>query len=89
VNDLYSVQEYAVESAWGEVRHFAIRRHDGDKDIPWADKQRIKNDLAGSERIALEVFPAEAELVDEANLYHLWILPPGMSLPFSLHGGAS
>jgi hypothetical protein len=48
----------------------------------WRDLQRIKNELCGREREAVEIYPAESRLVDEANQYHLWVLPPGASAPF-------
>ncbi|MGR9527665.1 DUF7694 domain-containing protein (plasmid) [Priestia megaterium] len=48
------------------------------------EKQRIKNEIFGEEYTAIEVFPKESELVDEANMYHLWVLPKGMNLPFGI-----
>lgn len=60
----------------GEVKHLAIRNYSS-SDIPWAAKQRIKNELAGCDRMAVEVFPDVADLIDEANMYHLWVLPRG------------
>jgi hypothetical protein len=48
----------------------------------WRDLQRIKNELCGREREAIEIYPAESRLVDEANQYHLWVLPPSAVAPF-------
>jgi|HigsolmetaGSP11D_1036233.scaffolds.fasta_scaffold26008_2 hypothetical protein len=79
----YAVMSREIETEWGIVTHVCIRNADN-TDIPWAEKQRIKNELFGSERCAVEIFPAESELVDAANMYHLWILPKGMKLPFGL-----
>lgn len=50
----------------------------------WRDMQRVKNELAGEHRVGIEVFPPVAEVVDQANIYHLWVLPEGFRLPFSL-----
>lgn len=72
-----------VQTEWGIVEHVAIRNLK-ESDIPWADKQKIKNDLFGPERIAIEVFPRESEFVDGAMMYHLWVLPEGTDLPFNL-----
>ena len=33
-----------------------------------------------AEREGLELYPAEARLVDTANQYHLWVMPPGVRL---------
>lgn len=81
---VYSVQIFQRHTDWGRVDHYAIRRHDGKADIPWRDKQRIKSDLAGPGATAIEVFPAESDLTDQANMYHLWVLPAGFDLPFGL-----
>jgi hypothetical protein len=66
--------------------HIVIRRHDGAPVHSWTDFQRIKNELYGKERQAIEVYPPESELVDARNLYHLWVLPEGVTLPFTLAG---
>ena len=62
----------------------AIKRFDKQPIHRWSDFQRIKNEIAGPERIALEVYPAESELTDTANIYHLWVLYEGDKLPFTL-----
>ena len=51
----------------------------------WAVKQEIKNELFGDRRIAIEVFPTKKNLVDACDVYHLWLLPKGTSLPFGIH----
>jgi hypothetical protein len=53
-----------------------IQRHD-DKPIPghWRQLQNIKNELFGTESVAIEVYPRESELIDDANIYWLHILP--------------
>ncbi|MDD3149921.1 MAG: hypothetical protein PHV68_03725 [Candidatus Gastranaerophilales bacterium] len=79
----FAVMSRPVQTEWGEVIHVCIRNADN-TDIAWADKQRIKNELFGTFKTAIEVFPSEFNLVDEANMYHLWILPENFKLPFSL-----
>lgn len=51
-------------------------RHD------WREFQRVKNELLGPEREAVELYPAESRLVDTANEYHLWVLEAGTQWPF-------
>jgi hypothetical protein len=85
LNAVYSVLFYRKESPWGTVDHLMIRRHDEGTSVSWADKQRIKDELIGVDRVAVEVYPARADLVDDANMYHLWVLPEGYELPFGLH----
>lgn len=79
----YCVMIRKVATEWGVVEHCCMRNAES-TDIPWAEKQRIKNELFGDFRTAVEVFPAEADLVDAAMMYHFWVLPVDMSLPFTL-----
>lgn len=70
---------------WGAVLHLRVLRVDGRDGISWDDLQRIKNEIVGADRLAVEVYPPEAELVNEVNMRHLWVLPEGMALPFGLY----
>lgn len=81
-NDKYAVMARTINTAWGVVDHVCIRNITG-TDITWKEKQKIKNELWGPEYTAIEVFPPESELVDAANMYHLWIFK-GYKLPFGL-----
>ncbi|PIJ43286.1 hypothetical protein BOM24_08950 [Tatumella sp. OPLPL6] len=48
--------------------------------ISWDELQQIKNAVGFSEYDAVEVYPKESDLVNVANMRHLWILPE--PLPF-------
>lgn len=85
----YTVMCRTFSSMMGRVTHMCMRNR-GTKetkwegtDIPWAEKQRIKNEIFGEEMVAVEVFPKMSELVDGANMYHLWVLHD-FKLPFDL-----
>lgn len=82
-NNDYVAMFRTIESAIGTVQHVCIRNTEG-TDIPWAEKQKIKNELFGKEAHAIEVYPKESLLVDEANMYHLWVLPEDCEIPFGL-----
>ena len=84
LNNRYSIQISDQETSWGTVVHLWIGRHDNEMPRSWMDLQRIKNELVGEGRIAVEVFPAEEAFVNQANMTHLWVLPEGMVLPFTL-----
>lgn len=90
-NAVFSVQVYPRRCEWGEVLHLMVRRHDAAAVRSWHDLQRIKSTLpvAGPDRVAVEVYPRDDELVDDANIYHLWLLPAEMVLPFGLRRGAT
>lgn len=53
-------------------------------ELSWPEKQRIKDELFGPDRMAVEVYPRTSQLVDEADMYHLWIFPEGFSFDFGL-----
>lgn len=48
--------------------------------ISWDELQQIKNAVGFSEYDAVEVYPKASDLVNVANMRHLWILPE--PLPF-------
>jgi hypothetical protein len=71
-NNLYTVQVYLADRG---IKRALIRRNDETTKVSWRDKQRIKNELFGEGAIAVEVFPPESRLIDDANIYWLWVLP--------------
>lgn len=79
VNNLYSV--YVREIGQGAL-HISFHRHSRGAVRDWRHFQAIKNEVAGPERLAVEVFPPESCLIDEANEYHLWVVPPGHESDF-------
>lgn len=81
----HSVLVFLHESEeFGTVMRLLFRRHDGGARFGWTQLQKMKNELAGEYRVAIEVFPRECDLVDAANCRHLWVLPEGATLSFGL-----
>jgi len=64
------VQSYS--SLFGFVDHLKVRRHDGQDVIAWDVLQRIKDDLLGSDMLAVEFYPPQEEVVNDVNRRHLW-----------------
>lgn len=60
--------------------HISFKRIDRSAVRDWRHFQAIKNEIAGPEREAVELFPPESQLMDGANQYHLWVFPAGESL---------
>ena len=79
VNNLYQVQVQPSGHA-GQMMHINIRRRDGGMFKDWRHFQQIKNEIAGPEREAVEIYPAESRKVDTSNKWHLWVLPEGTKL---------
>lgn len=77
-NNVFSVLERALPDG---TRHLAITSLSGVRPT-WPEMQRIKDEIAGPEATAVEVYPPQTEIVDQADMYHLWVLPA--PLPFSL-----
>jgi hypothetical protein len=87
--------EGTTHSAWGNdiydcfastfpdgSMHLSIKRRDRAAIRDWRHFQQIKNEVAGPEREAVEIFPRESRLTDGANQYHLHVTPPGVDVPF-------
>ncbi|WBU27632.1 hypothetical protein OOZ54_13260 [Rhodopseudomonas palustris] len=82
-NKVFSVLDRHLASG---VRHLAVTSLSEIRPT-WREMQRIKDELAGPEQTAVEVYPPAAEVIDAANMFHLWVLPA--PLPFSLHDRAA
>ena len=87
-NDLYQVQtrRFYNENFKEEMMHLNIRRIDGAAIFDWRHRQLIKNQLAGEECEAFEVYPAESRLSDTSNKYHLFAFTnPKVRLPVKVN----
>jgi hypothetical protein len=60
-----------------DVQELSIKRHDKQWPNDWRDAMRIKNEIAGPEVEAVELYPAQDRIVDTANQRYLWCFPPG------------
>lgn len=77
-NDVFCVLDRTIADG---TRHLMISSLSGERPS-WWEAQRIKNEIAGEGATAIEVYPPQSEVVDDADAYHLWVLPS--ALPFSL-----
>ena len=69
------------ENATGYI-HLSIRSRENDHLAhDWRDLMRIKNELVGPDREAVEVYPSMNRIHDTANQFHLWVLPEGEMTP--------
>lgn len=82
-NRVFAVLERQAE---GGITHLAVSSLSGVRPT-WPEMQRIKNDLAGAEATAIEVYPPQSQVVDEADMFHIWVLRG--KLPFGLHKGSA
>lgn len=65
-------------------------RGDGrwDDGITWDELQRLKAEAGYGDRFAVEVYPADGDVVNEGNLRHLWILPEPLAFAWRRTGGS-
>ena len=49
-------------------------------DITWDDLQRLKSECGRGDKMAVEIYPPDCDVVNVANMRHLWVLTE--SLPF-------
>lgn len=80
-NGVFAVLERTLPNG---VRHLAISSLSGVRPS-WWEAQRIKDELAGQGATAIEVYPPRNEVVDGADMFHLWVLTD--PLPFGLSAG--
>jgi len=70
-NKVFSVLDRTLSNGF---RHFAITSLSQIRPT-WPEMQRIKDELAGLNTMAVEIYPPHHEIVDDADMYHIWILP--------------
>jgi len=79
-NDVYdvTVRRWSKDPVFGTdggMIQIGINSHDGTARHDWRDFQGIKNQIAGPECEAFELYPAESRLMDPSNYYSLWCFP--------------
>jgi hypothetical protein len=85
----YTGDSPSGDQLWGNRQLSATRREHPDGYLilsyHWRDRapirdwrvgQRVKNEMAGTDWEGVELYPAEARLMDEANEYWLFAFPP-------------
>lgn len=87
-NSIYVVLAQVLQEVppFGLVVQLSITTHDQQARHDWREMQRIKNEIVGEGVEAVELYPSENRLVDNANWYHLFCFPrlglQGGRLPF-------
>ena len=79
-NDVYyvTVRRNVIDRVFGTGKsmiQLGIASHDGTARHDWRDFQAIKNQLAGEDCEAFELYPSEGRLLDPSNYYSIWCFP--------------
>lgn len=87
-NNIFAViAELAPGPSGIPMLHLSFRRRDRKPIREWRHVQRMKSELCGADCEAVELYPNEDDLLDAANQYHLWVMPPGLRFPFGFRSG--
>lgn len=79
---VFRSREFLVQVFAGDITRLSISRTELDdlgrwKDsITWDELQTIKDNCGFSECDAVEAHPKKSDIVNKANMRHLWIVPP-------------
>ncbi len=79
-NKVFSVLDRSLGNG---VRHLAVSSLSQIRPS-WPEMQRIKDELAGKNATAVEVYPPHDEIVDEADMFHIWILAEPLAFGLSV-----
>jgi hypothetical protein len=89
-NDIYECFVYRGDKVPNksdyEITWLSVKRKDRAPINNWRHLQQIKNDVCGKNYTAVEIYPSEKNLIDQANQYHLWVFTDGTELPFGWTG---
>lgn len=83
-NDQYEVMVFDHPEG---VIQLSIKRFDRAPIRNWRHMQQMKNEIVGAEREALELYPRESRVMDNANQYHLWVAPENADVPIGFPTG--
>ncbi len=73
---IVTIDDYS-ETSVGYATRAMVQKWD-DTPIGWMELQRVKNMVFGDEAVAVQYFPAESELVNDKNIYWLFLYPDGL-----------
>lgn len=85
----YVVQVYNAPGGVFRLSINRVNRHKGnwaDK-ITWDELQSIKSQVGFGDWFAVEVYPKDKDVVNVANMRHLWVLPFPLSFAWTQDGG--
>lgn len=77
----FIVEVHSTENPVPFKCRLMIKRCDKAPIRSWRQLQDTKNEIAGVDASAIEIYPPESEVTDTANIYHLWVLADGYSVP--------
>lgn len=75
----FSEERITLNNVRFKCDRIMVQANDGKPIINhWAKMQDIKNQLFGEDFIGIEFYPTESELIDDANIYWMYIVSPNL-----------
>lgn len=77
LSDKYLVQVFDEGHSLRMSVNRVTVRNDGewDENLTWDELQEIKGQIGRGKKYAIEIYPRDCDVVNVANMRHLWILP--------------
>lgn len=77
LSDKYLVQVFDEGHSLRMSVNRVTVRDDGkwDENLTWDELQEIKGQIGRGKKYAIEIYPRDCDVVNVANMRHLWILP--------------
>lgn len=69
------------------ITYLSIKRVKKEHIHDWREILRIKNELCGPDREAVELYPGMFRVVDTSNQYHLFVMPLGVGINLGFFEG--
>lgn len=82
----YFVQLYKAPGKIDGLKRLTISRAklgiDGrwEEDLTWDELQAIKGEVGFGDCYAVEIYPRDRDVVNDANMRHLWLLPKPLAI---------
>lgn len=54
--------------------------------VSWEELMEIKRQIGYADRYAVEVYPKDVDIVNKANMRHLWVLPEPLDIGWKNYG---
>jgi hypothetical protein len=86
-NDTYEVFVAYLDGTPDSGWWLSIKRYDRAPVRNWRHFQQMKNEICGEHAEGMELFPGEHRVTDNANQYHLWVMPIGTPIPVGFEAG--
>lgn len=77
LNSRYQVRQNEFPNG---ITYLSIKRVKKEHIHDWREILRIKNELCGPDREAVELYPGMFRVVDTSNQYHLFVMPLGTGI---------